>query len=376
MTPKVTVLLAVHNGEPFVRDAVASVLDQTFTDFELLVIDDASEDATADAVASFDDERIRLFRNEQNRGQVPSLNRGLQAARGEYVARLDHDDFCRPTRLERQVEVLDREPDVGLVGTWMELIEEGGRRIGWLRSTIADFAEFFYHTLIMRVYISHPSAMYRREAVLALGGYDEATGPAEDKDLWRRLLLARWDARIVPEPLVVYRLHGQQLSQTQAAYQREVDGESQQRLLGELAPSTPLRALRLALADDPAFWDEQRDVGELLRALAAVLAGARERLRIAEPDAQRLERLLAAWLLRVARRRPWRRDALALAAWALNRVPAERRMAAATAYAAAFPLAPLRLGVARAGRALGSQPVLRGARRSRLARRVYGRLVG
>lgn len=227
MTPKVTVLLAVQNGEPYVRQAVQSVLDQTFTDFELLVVDDASTDATAQIIEALDDARVRLLRNERNLGQVPSLNRGLREARGLYIARLDADDACQPSRLARQVEVLDADARVGLVGTWMEAIDERGRRLGYLRKHLDDYVDFVYHTLIMRVYVSHPSAMYRRRPVLDLGGYDEATGPAEDKDLWRKLLLERFEARIVPEPLVLYRLHDQQLSQTRAAYQREVDGASQ-----------------------------------------------------------------------------------------------------------------------------------------------------
>src|SRR5581483_9035667 len=212
MTPKVTLLLAVHNGEPYIGEAVQSVLDQTFTDFELLVVDDASTDETVGIVERLGDGRVRILRNEHNVGQVPALNRGLLEARGEYVARLDADDACLPTRLARQVEVLDAEPRVALVGTWMDAVDDRGRLIGRLQKTLDDYVDFLYHTLIMRVYVSHPSAMYRREPVVRLGCYDEATGPAEDKDLWRKLALERFEARIVPEALVRYRLHDLQLS--------------------------------------------------------------------------------------------------------------------------------------------------------------------
>ncbi len=305
MSPRVTVLLAVHDGEPYVRESVASVLDQTFQDFEFVIVDDASTDRTVELVESFRDPRIRLLRNERNLGQVPSLNRGLREARGEYVARIDHDDWCRPRRLERQVAVLDAQPDVALVGTWMDLVDEGGRPIARLRSTIADFPEFLFHTLIMRVLVSHPSAMYRREPVLRLGGYDESTGPAEDKDLWRRLALERWDARIVPEPLVVYRLHDAQLSQTRAAYQRDVDGESQERFLTALSPETPVHRLRLLLSNDAAFWTEDGD--GTLAGLDRLLADARVRLRLDDAEAGRVEQLVAGRVLEVAATRPWRR---------------------------------------------------------------------
>src|SRR5581483_7063205 len=194
MTPKVTVLLAVRDGEPYIGEAVQSVLDQTFTDFELLLVDDASTDGTVAVVERLGDDRIRLLRNERNLGQVPSLNRGLREARGEIVARIDADDVSQPSRLERQLAVLDSDPHVGLVGSWLTLVDERGRRVGSLRKTLADYVDFIFHTLIMRVWVSHPAAAYRRGPVLALGGYDEATGPSEDKDLWRKLALERWDA--------------------------------------------------------------------------------------------------------------------------------------------------------------------------------------
>jgi hypothetical protein len=384
MTPRVTVLLAVHDGEPYVRQSVASILSQTFADFELLVVDDASTDATVATIEAFGDERIRLLRNERNLGQVPSLNRGLAAARGEYVARLDHDDWCRPTRLERQVALLDAHPEVGLVGTWMEVVEEGGRRIAWLRETIEDFARFVYQTLIMRVYVSHPSAMYRREPVVALGGYDESTGPSEDKDLWRRLALERWDARIVPDPLVVYRLHENQLSQTRAGYQATVDGVSQERFLRELAPDVPVHALRLLLAADPHFWQEQLDDAQLLGGLEHLLAGARERLRLDDAETAKVERLVRGRLLEVARTNPWRRTARTLSAYALARLPQEERKRALAAAAIAYPLAPARAGLRRVGRTAanatnalpGVHALRRPAKRSRLARFLYGKLVG
>ncbi len=347
-----------------------------------MIVDDASTDHTVDVVASFRDPRIRLLRNEQNVGQVPSLNRGLHEARGEYVARIDHDDWCRPTRLERQVAVLDAERDVALVGTWMDLVEEGGRPIAQLRSSIADFPEFLFHTLIMRVLISHPSAMYRRDPVLRLGGYDEATGPAEDKDLWRRLALERLDARIVPAPLVVYRLHDRQLSQTRAAYQRDVDGRSQERFLAALSPEAPIHALRLLLSNDPAFWSEYDD--GTLAGLDRLLAGARTRLRLDDAEAARVMQLVAGRVLEVARTRPWRREARPLRDYGLAHLPPEQRAAAASAHNAALVLAPLKHGARRTGRVLADGvdrvPPLRSlrgpARRSRVARRLYGKIVG
>ncbi len=377
MSPRVTVLLAVHNGEPYVREAVASILDQTFADFELLVVDDASTDGTVATIEAFGDERIRVLRNERNLGQVPSLNRGLQEARGELVARIDHDDWCRAERLARQVAVLDAEPQVALVGSWMDLVDASGTKVGRLESTIADFAEFLFHTLIMRVYVAHPAALYRREPVVALGGYDEATGPAEDKDLWRRLALERWDARIVPEPLVVYRLHDAQLSQTKAAYQQEVDGASQERFLTALAPDIPVHALRLLLANDPRFWDTGPAP---LAELDTLLACATQKLRLGPAAEERLRAFVARRLLEVGRTRPWKATGRALLAAGLAALPADERPAEGRRTRASYVVAPVKLGARQVSRGLahGALPdALRGpAKRSRLARRLYSKLVG
>jgi hypothetical protein len=378
MTPRVTVLLAVHDGEPYVRDAVASVLGQTYRDFEFVIVDDASTDGTVATIESFDDDRIRVLRNERNLGQVPSLNRGLREARGEIVARIDADDVSRPARLERQVAALDANPRVGLVGTWMTLVDEHGRRVGALRKTLVDYVDFVFHTLIMRVYVSHPAAAYRREPVLELGGYDEATGPAEDKDLWRKLALERWDAQIVPEELVVYRLHDAQLSQTRAAYQREVDARSQERFLGALAPAAPVAAVRMLLADDPELWRSDLDAPAAVAGVDAVLAGASERLALGGDESRRLRELVGRRLVAVAAGRPWSSRARALAAHALLLLPPAERPAATVAALPRAAAAPARAAlVAAAARAGAAAPALRsGTRRWHTARRLYSKLLG
>ncbi len=374
MTPKVTVLLAVRDGEPYIGEAVQSVLDQTFTDFELLLVDDASTDGTVAVVERLGDERIRILRNERNLGQVPSLNRGLREARGEYVARLDADDACLPTRLARQVEILDSEPRVGLVGTWMDAVDDRGRLLGRLQKTLDDYVDFVYHTLIMRVYVSHPSAMYRREPVVRLGGYDESTGPAEDKDLWRKLALERFEARIVPEALVRYRLHDLQLSHVRADYQQQVDAASQDRFLRELAPDANAPAVRTLLAGWPEAWDY--DAQTSLRGVELVLAGARARLELSDAEARRLDGRVAHRLLDVAASKPWNPSARSVAGYALARLPSSARRR----WAAALVTAPLAGGTRTVMRVLADIPAIAGirarARRSPLARRLYGKAMG
>jgi len=325
---KVTVLIAVRDGLPWLTDAIDSVLAQTYSDFELLLVDDASSDGTAEAAEACGDRRIRVLRNQHNLGQAPSLNRGLRDARGEYVARMDADDVCLPERLERQVAVLEADPAVALVGTWLDVVDERGRLWGRLRGRVRDFPEFLFAILADRYPWGHPSVMFRREVVLRLGGYDETLAPAEDKDLYRRLALARHDARAIEAPLVRYRRHGRQLSQEQADVQLRHDWRSQERFIAELAGGQDASGLRLMLSGGAVDR-------ELLERL---LDGAERRLELTQPERTKLESLLARHLAK--RRTPLLRGARPLVR--------------------ARPLAPVRML----------------ARRSRALRALYARLVG
>lgn len=378
---KVTVLIAVFDGGAYLRDAVDSVLGQTYPDFELLLVDDASTDGAIDALPA--DSRIRVLHNEANVGQVPSLNRGLEEAHGEYVARLDADDVMLPHRLERQVAVLDAEPAVALVGTWLDVVDESGTTWSTVRGRVDDYAGFVSAILADRIPFGHPSLMYRRDAVVGLGGYDASLAPSEDKDLYRRLALQRYDARVVAEPLVRYRRHAAQLSQAQMTRQLDHDRESQERFLHELAPSLPARALRLLLAGERGFWTEPP-----LADVEPLLAGAAERLQLAPPECAEVGRviaercagtLLAGWS---ARSPGYRERAEAPAAFVAVHGDARARAAAALRplVSSTRPVG-LALGESRtrARRALRNErlePLRSTLRRSRILRRVYTKVLG
>lgn len=377
----VTVLMAVHNGGAYLQEAVASVLSQTFSDLELLIIDDASTDHAIDDLPR--DSRLRVLRNDRNIGQVPSLNRGLSEARTAYVARLDADDLMLPTRLERQVAVLDEHPAVALVGTWMDVVDERGRILAPLRGRIDSYAGFVSAILSDRIPFGHPSLMYRRDVVLRLGGYDPSLAPAEDKDLYRRLALQRYEARVVPEPLVRYRRHEAQLSQVQVAKQLANDYAGQERFLSALDPDTPARTLRLLLAHDAAYWTETP-----LADLEPVLTAMTERLQLTPVERDAVARTIA------------RRCALTLLhGWSSRSPDYSVRAFPAAAFVAAHGDTRLRLSLGlqppiRATRPIGvivgatrtrtrqalRSPVLepprRLLRRSRLLRRLYAKLLG
>lgn len=190
--PRISVLMAVHDEERFLRAAIDSILEQTFPGFELIVIDDASSDRSREIAASYRDPRLRLLHNERNLGLVRSLNRGLSLCRGEYVARLDGNDIAFPERLAKQIAFLDAHPDVGIVSTQAVAIDVRGRRIrraswfnaAWRRPTGGLALEWYraFDTPLI-----HSSVMFRRELVERLGGYDPSYVLAEDAELWMRI---------------------------------------------------------------------------------------------------------------------------------------------------------------------------------------------
>jgi glycosyltransferase involved in cell wall biosynthesis len=126
MTPKVSVVMSVYNNESYIREAVESVLNQSFKDFEFIIINDGSTDRTREILTSYTDERIRLF-DQENRGLTISLNRGLSLAKGSYIARMDGDDISDPERFAEEVRFLEQNEKIGLIGTYAHRIDEQGR---------------------------------------------------------------------------------------------------------------------------------------------------------------------------------------------------------------------------------------------------------
>jgi glycosyltransferase involved in cell wall biosynthesis len=194
--------MAVHNGAPWVLDAVTSVLAQTAGDLEVIVIDDGSTDATPAVLAALDDPRLLIERGSR-RGLTRSLARALELARAPLVARLDADDIALPDRLALQREFLDAHPDVGLLGTGAREVDVTGREIAVVRPPTDDAA--IRRELIRANPFVHSSVMMRRAALDRAGGYDESMPVAQDYDLWMRLARVTRLANL-PEPLVIRRL--------------------------------------------------------------------------------------------------------------------------------------------------------------------------
>ena len=185
-TPAVAVLMSVHNGAPWVREAIASVLAQTERDLELIVVDDGSTDDTPAVVAGAvaGEPRVRVVR-QAHAGLTRALNRGLALATAPLVARLDADDVARPERLARQRAFLDAHADIGLLGTACREVDAADRELRVVLPPAEDAA--IRRALIRRNPFVHSSVMFRRAIATAAGGYDESLAVAQDYDLWMRL---------------------------------------------------------------------------------------------------------------------------------------------------------------------------------------------
>ena len=205
LSPSLSVVMAVYNGERWLAETLASLSSQTFGDFEIVAIDDGSTDGSAAilAEAAARDARYRII-TQANRGLVASLNRGLAESRAPLVARIDADDVAEPERFARQVAFLQAHPEVAALGSAIRIIGPDGasRRLQAYPcgpSAVAD-------AMLRGCALAHPAVMMRLEAVLAAGGYREAFRHAEDYDLWLRLG-ERHELDNLPEPLLRYRQH-------------------------------------------------------------------------------------------------------------------------------------------------------------------------
>lgn len=295
-TPLVTVLMAVHNGLPYLPQAIRSVLAQTFPDFELLIIDDASTDESLACIRRYTDPRIRLWVNPKNLGQARSLNEGLTHARSPYVARLDQDDVCLPERLERQMRYLEEHPEVALVGSRMVGIDEGGRRIDLFGKALSDVGMFVGWLLSGVCPIGHPTVMCRRSSIEQLGGYDERYQIGQDYDLWIRFALARFRAAVLSEPLVQYRMHStQQSAADRLAHRRELIA-IHERLVEQFCPIAHIHQVACLLRMDEAFWSacaSKEDVGAAAQAVEETLDRVRQQLHLTADEFSTMKKLVA-----------------------------------------------------------------------------------
>ena len=213
--PIVTVLMPVYNGEKYLKETIESILNQTFRDFEFLIIDDGSKDQTEEIISSFIDERIHFVKNSENLKIISTLNKGLSIAKGKYIARMDADDISSLNRLEKQVEFLNKNNSVGLVGSDYESFGTINKSIHYPSSyEELKFSALFYNPFC------HPSVMIRKEIIVKNNlSFNPDFLHVEDYKLWTELLI-HTDCQNLPEVLISYRTHPNQISKVHEELQK------------------------------------------------------------------------------------------------------------------------------------------------------------
>lgn len=212
--PRITVLMAVHDGLQYLPDAVNSILRQTFTDFEFIIINDGSTDGSGTWLESLTDPRIRIVQQD-NLGLTKSLNRGLSMARGEFIARMDADDVSLPGRLERQLQEFQADAELVLLGSEVMMTSADGDPAG-KRGHALEHAEIRRQLLMgMGGALTHPVVMYPLSAIKQIGLYDERFRTVQDLDLYLRLSEVG-KMRNLPETLLYWRQHSSSVNHTQS----------------------------------------------------------------------------------------------------------------------------------------------------------------
>jgi glycosyltransferase involved in cell wall biosynthesis len=198
--------MPVYNAEKYINNTIKSILNQTLQDFEFIIIDDASTDSSVNIIESYNDSRIILYKSKKNVGYVANLNKMLNLAQGEFIARQDNDDISHPQRLQRQVDYLTKNPDVGVCGSYARFI---GRKRGLFKVPLDD--KSIRALMIFQCPMIHPSVMIRSSTLVDGLKYDEELCPAEDYNMWFEIS-KKYKLANLPCPLLYYRLHGKNIS--------------------------------------------------------------------------------------------------------------------------------------------------------------------
>ena len=221
--PKIGVVMPVYNAEKYLSQALDSILCQTYQNFEIIAIDDASTDRSLEILSSYSnkDRRVRIFTNKQNQGVTKTLNYGILMSRSEYIARMDADDVALPERFALQAAFLNKHKDIFIVGSRFDSLSENLERIIWRNDVPVESGEVG-STLLQRCCIGHPTVMMRRRVFEVLGGYSEKPEhyTIEDYEFWLRAS-KKFKLANLPQFLLKHRVHNQQVSSQKAEIQKQ-----------------------------------------------------------------------------------------------------------------------------------------------------------
>lgn len=213
MKPDISIIMSVYNGETFLKEAIESVIKQTFTNWELIIINDCSTDSTGEILAEFatNDKRIKVYTNEVNLKLPSSLNKAISLCNGKYIARMDADDICLPERFEKQYKFMEENRDVALSSCRFLTVKNGVYASGGAGGR-CDFEALKAMLLVVNP-ILHPGVFARSEVMKELN-YDTSLTCTEDLELWTRMVMKNYKIQILPECLLIYRLHDKQITST------------------------------------------------------------------------------------------------------------------------------------------------------------------
>ena len=209
--PVLSVIMPVYNAEPYVAEAIQSILNQTFKDFEIVIINDGSDDSSKIIIKSFNDSRINYFENAQNKGIAFSRNRGLELSRGEFIGMLDADDIAYPSRFEKQITFLRRNKDYGMIGSWVTFIDENSKKLpgGW---KLKAKPEEIPSIMLFNNYFTQSSVLIRKQSLNNIN-YVSGFDIGEDYLMWLEISKKTkvWNLQ---EYLVMYRVHTKSITQS------------------------------------------------------------------------------------------------------------------------------------------------------------------
>lgn len=204
--PLISVIMSTYNEEKYIETSLKSLLNQTFKEFEIIIVDDASTDNTKQLIQNLQDERIRLICNEENQGLTKNLNKALKYVTGKYIARMDGDDIAFPTRFEKQVQYMEKHPETMLVSCYTKSFGDSD-----LVFALPDDSEVLRVRMLVRPVYAHPGFMMRRELIEAGYQYNEEYRTAQDYEFASRVA-EKYKIGLVPEVLLLYRVHKKQIS--------------------------------------------------------------------------------------------------------------------------------------------------------------------
>lgn len=221
--PIISVILPVYNGEKYLKEAIDSILNQTYSDFELIILDDCSTDNTANIIKSYSDKRIRYVYNEKNLKIAASLNKGISLARGKYIARMDADDIALPYRFQKQIDIFKNNPNIDIVNIRFNIMSENGNNIRKFKYNISPSSNALKYLIHIDSFICHPGVMIKKEWYQKYKYKTEIDAyNVEDCELWLRMISNGAQCYTIKEPLLNYRINNQSVTHVKSGKELQI----------------------------------------------------------------------------------------------------------------------------------------------------------